>query len=191
MAQQAKSRNSQGASRQTTRRKSSSKTQGSSSRSSNGARAQSTKRRPSPTQKSASARSKAGGANKKGTTTAAKEAVTKGANSAGSAISTTAEKLKTPAIATGAGLAGLVGGMALTRNKRRKVLGMRVPHRHTASKNLAGAAKNMGALAERTGQVAEQVRVASEALSETGTRRRSPIEVVLQGLTARSRKSSD
>ena len=52
------------------------------------------------------------------------------------------------------------------------------------SKNLAEVAKNVGSVAERTGKVAEQVRVASEAVASNGGRR-SPIEVVLQGLTNR------
>jgi hypothetical protein len=88
---------------------------------------------------------------------------------------------------TGAGLAGLAGGIALTRSRQRKVLGIPLPGRGT-TKNLAGAAKNIGALAERTGKVAEQVRVASEAIGEDGAPRRSKsaIEVVLEGLTSRA-----
>jgi hypothetical protein len=131
----------------------------------------------SKTGRSSSAKSSSS-ANSKGTVAEARDAV-------GSA----AKKLKTPALAAGAGLAGLAGGVALTRDRHRKVLGVPLPSQRTArvtSKNLAEAAKNAGALAERTGQVAEQVRVASEALSQKGARRRSPIEVVLEGLTRRS-----
>ena len=56
-----------------------------------------------------------------------------------------------------------------------------------ATKNLAEVAKNVGSVAERTGKVAEQVRVASEAVASNGASR-SPIEVVLQGLTSRREK---
>jgi hypothetical protein len=54
------------------------------------------------------------------------------------------------------------------------------------SKKLAGAAKNVGVVAEQTGQIAERVRLVSEAIGDSGGRRRSPIEVVLEGLTRRS-----
>jgi hypothetical protein len=87
-------------------------------------------------------------------------------------------------LVAGAGLAGLAGGIALTRSRQKKVLGVPLPGRST-TKNFAGAAKNIGALAERTGHVAEQVRVVSEALGGNDVRR-SPIEVVLEGLTRRS-----
>jgi hypothetical protein len=113
----------------------------------------------------------------------------KGANAAGNAVTSAARKFKTPAIAAGAGLAGVAGGIALARGSRKKLLGVSLPHGGTArsaSKNLANVAKNLGALAERSGRVAEQVRVASEAIGESNTRSKSPVEVVLEGLTSRS-----
>jgi hypothetical protein len=112
-------------------------------------------------------------------------------------VASAAKKLKTPAIATGVGLVGLAGGAALARDRHKRVLGVRLPNGRTgraASKNLAATAKSVGALAERTGHVAEQMRVVGEALSNSesanGGRRRAPIEVVLEGLTRRSRMSS-
>lgn len=120
----------------------------------------------------------------KATVASAKDATIKAATSTGDAVGSTAKKLRTPAIAAGAGLAGLAGGIALTRSRQRKVLGVPLPGRGT-TKNLAGAAKNIGALAEHAGHVAEQVRVAGEALGSDDARR-SPIEVVLEGLTRRS-----
>ena len=120
----------------------------------------------------------------KGTVANAKDATIKAAKSTGDAVGSTAKKLRTPAIAAGAGLAGLAGGIALTRGRQRKVLGVPLPGRGT-TKSLAGAAKNIGALAEQAGHVAEQARVAGEALGGNEARR-SPIEVVLQGLTRRS-----
>ncbi len=117
----------------------------------------------------------------------------KRASRATKAVTAAARKLKTPAIAAGAGLAGAAGGIALTRSKDRKVLGVSLPNRGTArarSKNLTDAAKNVGAFAGRTAQVAERVRVVSEAIGENGARRKSPIEVVLEGLTSRSQRGS-
>jgi hypothetical protein len=119
----------------------------------------------------------------------AKDATVKGANAAGNAVTSAARKLKTPAIAAGAGLAGVAGGIALARGSRKKLLGVSLPNGGTArsaSKNLGNVAKNLGAFAERTGRVAEQVRVASEAIGESNTRSKSPVEVVLEGLTSRS-----
>jgi hypothetical protein len=120
----------------------------------------------------------------KGTLANAKDASIEAARSTGDVVGSTAKKLKTPAIAAGAGLAGLAGGIALTRSRQRKVLGVPLPGRGT-TKSLAGAAKNIGALAEQAGHVAEQARVAGEALGGNEARR-SPIEVVLEGLTRRS-----
>lgn len=119
----------------------------------------------------------------------AREATVKGASTAGSAVTSAAKQLRTPAIVTGAGLAGLAGGIALARDRRKRMLGMKLPGRaarRATSKNLTEAARNVGTVAERTGQVAERVRVASEAISQQNARRRSPIEVVLEGLTTRS-----
>ncbi len=129
-------------------------------------------------------RSNASNSSSKGTVASAKDASIQAAKSTGDAVGSTARKLRTPAIAAGAGLAGLAGGIALTRSRQRKVMGVPLPGRGT-TKNLAGAAKNIGALAEQAGHVAEQVRVAGEALGGNEARR-SPIEVVLQGLTRRS-----
>jgi hypothetical protein len=140
-----------------------------------------------------SGRSKASSSNNKSPVDAAKDATVKGANAASNAVMSAAKKLKTPAIAAGAGLAGVAGGIALTRGKDKKVLGVSLPNRSTArltAKNLADAAKNLGTFAERTGQVAEQVRVVSEAIGENSARPKSPIEVVLDGLTSRSHSRS-
>ena len=74
--------------------------------------------------------------------------------------------------------------------KNKGISGIGLPSRSTGratTKGLGEAAKNIGMLAERTGKVAQQVRVASEAIGEGGAPRksRSPIEVVLEGLTSR------
>jgi hypothetical protein len=138
---------------------------------------------------SARGRSTARSPKNKGAVDAAKDATVKSASTAGNAVSSAAKKFKTPVIAAGAGVAGVAGGIALARRKDKKILGVSLPNRGTAqvtSKNVASAARNLGAFAERTGRIAEQVRAASEAVGEDGARRKSPIEVVLDGLTRRS-----
>jgi hypothetical protein len=163
------------------------KSRSSASRSKN-ARTSQRKTRP----RASSGRRKANSSNNKGAVEAAKDATTKGANTAGNAVVSTAKKLKTPAIAAGTGLAGVAAGIALTRTKNKRIFGIRMPSRRGSArpttKSLGDAAKNIGALAERTGKVAEQVRVASEAIGEdNGPRKsKSAIEVVLEGLTSRS-----
>jgi hypothetical protein len=179
MAQQTKSKSSRGSTRsRSNSRSSSTKAQTSKARSSGSRSENASKARNASRSRSSTARGGSSSSNGKSPVATAKDAV-------GSA----AKSLKTPALAAGAGLAGIAGGVALTRDRHRKVLGVPLPSQRTArvtSKNLAEAAKSAGALAERTGQVAEQVRVVSEALSQKGSHRRSPIEVVLEGLTRRS-----
>jgi hypothetical protein len=133
---------------------------------------------------------KASSSDQKSTLDAAKDATTKGANAAGSAVTSAAKTLKTPLIATGTGLAGVAAGVALTRRNDKGISGIHFPSRGTrraTTKGLGEAAKNIGMLAERTGKVAQQVRVASEAIGEGGAPRKSKsaIEVVLEGLTSR------
>lgn len=91
------------------------------------------------------------------------------------------ERLKAPALAGGAAVAGLLGGIVLARRgPATKLLGTR-----TASKNLAEAAKQIGSFGEHVGELATEVRMVREGVANT--RSRSPVEVVLQGLTSRRR----
>lgn len=116
-----------------------------------------------------------------------KEAVAEGAHTGGKAISSAAAKVKWPAVAGGAALAGLAGGVALgaQRNSGRKILGMRVGQgRGEAGKNLADTSKNIGKFSENVGQFAAEMRKTREAI-ETGSKHSSPIEVALRALTAR------
>jgi len=104
-----------------------------------------------------------------------------------SKIRPVANKLKLPAIAAGAAAAGLAGGLALAKGgSSKKLLGVKLPTAsgtEAASKNLAEAAKQIGSFGERVGQLATEVRLVREGVAQT--RDRSPIEVVLQGLTSR------
>jgi hypothetical protein len=89
------------------------------------------------------------------------------------------------------GLASVAGGIALGRGtKSKKSLSLPLPGRSTAkatSKKLSGAVKNVGAVAEQTGQIAERVSQVSAAISaeDESAPRKSPVEVVLEGLTRR------
>jgi hypothetical protein len=115
------------------------------------------------------------------------------AKNVGSQVGPTSEQVKTPAIAAGVGLVGLVGGIAVGRATSKQRLTVPLRRRSAAkrmSKKLSGAAKNVGTVAEQTGEIAERVRLASEALAgkdpKHAAARRSPVEVLLEGLTRRS-----
>jgi len=95
-----------------------------------------------------------------------------------------------------AALAGLVGGMAIaSRGARRKVLGVPVPgtrrplvkiktpRRNSVAKDVAKAAGQMGSAGRQMAELATEVRLARQQLDNG--RRRSPVEVVLEGLTSR------
>lgn len=99
-----------------------------------------------------------------------------------------AKKAKTPALAGGAALAGLAGGLALaSRGRGRRVLGVKIPGARPArGKDLLKVAGEIGSTGLKLGELASEVRLAREQLETK--QRRSPIEVVLDGLTAR-RKS--
>jgi len=101
-----------------------------------------------------------------------------------STASSLASKLKTPAIAGGAAVAGLAGGLALAkRGSSTKVFGVRMPSAQATSQNLVDAAKQIGSFGERVGELANEVRMVREGVAHS--HRRSPVEVVLEGLTSR------
>jgi hypothetical protein len=178
MAQQTKTKSRSGSGSRSNRRTSA-----------NGRTAAKSRSSASRSQTSRTPKRKASSSDQKGALDAAKDATTKGAKTAGDAVTSTAKKLKTPLIATGTGLAGVAAGVALTQQSK-GISGIHLPSRGTrraTTKGLGEAAKNIGMLAERTGKVAQQVRVASEAIGEGGAPRKSKsaIEVVLEGLTSR------
>jgi hypothetical protein len=178
MAQQTKSKSSASSGGRSTTRKSA-----------NGRTAAKSRSRASRSQSARTPKRKAR-SDQKGAVDAAKDATAKGANAAGDAVTSAAKKLKTPLIAAGTGLAGVAAGVALTRKKNKGISGIHWSSRgsrRATTKGLGEAAKNIGMLAERTGKVAQQVRVASEAIGEGDSPRKSKsaIEVVLEGLTSR------
>jgi hypothetical protein len=111
---------------------------------------------------------------------AAGEAVEETAKDAGRAVGRAASKAKVPLVAGGAALAGAAGGMALGAHQARRHRGIKGLH----SEDVAKAARKAGDVGMRLGEVAVEVRRARNS-SSNGRTRRSPIEVVLEGLTAR------
>jgi hypothetical protein len=121
-------------------------------------------------------------------TKAAGESVEETAKDAGRTVGRAASKAKVPLMAGGAALAGAAaaGGLALNaRGKRHGVLGGRPKVKvKVKPKDLAKAAKKAGDVGAQVGEIALEVRRARESTAN-GKVHRSPIEVVLQGLTSR------
>jgi hypothetical protein len=105
---------------------------------------------------------------------------------AGRSVGRVAGKAKVPLVAGGAALAGAATGIA--------AVSARQSHRHrlpgvkalggVRSKDIAKAARKAGDVGAQVGEIALEVRRARERSNGNG-RHRSPIEVVLQGLTSR------
>jgi hypothetical protein len=148
----------------------------SSSRGSNGRRTTSAKRRSTSS------------ANGSGRIEEARKAVTSAAQDAGHSVGDAASKAKVPLIAGSAALAGIAGGVAIGAKglRRRKVLGVPMPRRSVlkkSTKNLADAAREAGNFGRQMGELTSEVHKTREAMDD---KHRSPIEVVLQGLTRRA-----
>lgn len=98
-----------------------------------------------------------------------------------------AGKAKVPLVAGGAAIAGAAGGMALAASKRARKNGltkamMRRPKVKIDSKDVAKAAKEVGNFSAQVGELADELK---RARKSANGKHRSPVEVVLQGLTAR------
>jgi hypothetical protein len=123
----------------------------------------------------------------------ARHAVEEKAKDAGQAVASTASKAKVPLLAGGAALAGAAGGLALgarqAHRKKGRGMGIHRPHlsrphlKKMNSKDFARAAKEVGAFGAQMGHLASELQRTREQAN--GARRRSPVEVVLEGLTAR------
>jgi hypothetical protein len=86
--------------------------------------------------------------------------------------SSLATRMKTPALAGGAAMLGFAGGVALGRRSA-----------PSTSANLAETAKQIGNFGEKVGHLATQLNMVREGVAQEG--KRSPIEIVLEGLTSR------
>ena len=180
----------------TTKRKPSKARKASTAKSSNGASAsRATKTRTTKTK--SSSRSKNGAARVDAARNAVEETAKHAGHSVGDAASTVgraASKARTPLLASGAAIAGVAGGIALgSRQTRRSKLLQRRPKVKIGPKvkidshDLAKAAKEVGQFGVDVGQLASELRRNREVAD--GAKRRSPIEVVLQGLTSRGTSS--
>lgn len=179
----------------TTKRKPSKARKASTARSSNGASA-SRATKPRATKAKGSSRSKNGAGRVDAARNAVEETAKHAGHSAGNAASTVgraASKARTPLLASGAAIAGVAGGIALgARRTRGSKLQRRPkvkigPRVKIDSHDLAKAAKEVGQFGVDVGQLASELRRNREAAD--GSKRRSPIEVVLQGLTSRGHAS--
>jgi hypothetical protein len=103
------------------------------------------------------------------------------AKDVGGKVAGVASKAKVPLLAGGAALAGAAGGLALGARQAHHKSGLG----KVSSKDLTKAAKKVGKVGAQVGEVALEVRRAREATNGNGKVHRSPIEVVLQGLTSR------
>jgi hypothetical protein len=99
-------------------------------------------------------------------------AMSKAADKATNAVGNAAKKATVPLVAGGAAIVGAAGGMALGARQARR----------SNSHNLKRAAKNVGTFGAQVGRLASEIHQARE--SGNG-KHRSPVEVVLEGLTAR------
>lgn len=111
------------------------------------------------------------------------EAVEETAKQAGRAVGRAASKAKVPLVAGGAALAGAAGGIALGTHQARRHRGIG----GVKADDVVKAAKKAGDFGARMGELAFEVRRAREV--SNGRAHRSPVEVVLQGLTARHPRS--
>lgn len=111
----------------------------------------------------------------------------KGVGSAGKTVGKVAGKAKLPLVAGGAALAGVAGGVALAASRKghRGGIGaaLRKPKIKVDTGDVARVAKEVGDFSSQVGALAGELQRNREA-ADNG-KHRSPIEVALQGLTAR------
>jgi len=115
-------------------------------------------------------------------------AVRNAVGGAGKSVGKVASKAKVPLVAGGAAIAGAAGGLALAASKpgRKKGLKAAMPRKPKVkfkSGDVAKAAKEVGNFSAQVGELATELQRARE--SAKNGKHRSPVEVVLQGLTAR------
>jgi hypothetical protein len=100
-----------------------------------------------------------------------------------------ASKARRPALTAGATAAGLAGGLALGArlgSKRRKLLGLPIGRKRAlvqAAEAVADVARELGKARKQAASVGADVREIREQVDQAN--RRSPVEVLLDGLTHR------
>jgi hypothetical protein len=168
------------------------KTRASSKRSPTKKRTQSSRAKKPQAQSKRSVESRS--SNGKARVKAVRQTVESSTKDAGQVVGKAASKAKTPLLAGGAALAGAAGGIAIGAMRSRqshshKVLGLKAPHPKRVkvrSRDVARAAKEVGSFGQHVGELATELRHVREDAGGNGSaKRRSPVEVVLDGLTAR------
>jgi hypothetical protein len=106
---------------------------------------------------------------------------------AGQSVGKAASKAKAPLLAGGAAVAGAAGGLVLGARAGRRSKAMRRPKVKIRSRDIARAARDVGQFGMDVGQLASELRRNREQAN--GAKRRSPVEVVLDGLTHRGNGS--
>lgn len=109
---------------------------------------------------------------------------------AGKSVGRVVKKARVPLLAGGAAIAGAAGGAALASRQSHRhrgfANGIADSVRKVDSDDVAKAAKRVGDATARFGQFAADFQRARESSNGAGNgKHRSPIEVVLQGLTTR------
>jgi hypothetical protein len=95
-----------------------------------------------------------------------------------------ASKAKAPLLASGAALAGAAGGLAIGAMRSRRSSRAPLPKRiHISSQDISKAARGIGSVSRHVADLTSEMSDGPQ--SKNGGRRRSPVEVVLEGLTAR------
>lgn len=165
------------------------RSRGSTSKSKNSPSGKSRSRNTATKSATKSSPSKSNGA---GRVDSAAQAVEHTAKDAGQAVGRAASKAKVPLMTGGAALMGAAGGMALgMRTRRNGRIGKMISHRpqvkvgpkvKVKSSDLAKAARDVGSFGAQMGHLASELQQAREG---SNGKHRSPLEVVLEGLTAR------
>jgi len=162
---------------------------------SRGSTAKASKRAASTSRKTAGSASRSNGrakskssSNGSGRIDTAVHAVEETAKDAGHSIGNAASKAKVPLMAGGAALAGAAGGLALGARQARRhgggpLVRPRRPQVKVKSQDLAKAAKEVGSFGAQMGRLASELQQARETANSG--KHRSPVEVVLDGLTSR------
>jgi len=153
----------------------------------------STKKSQTQTQSKSKAAASSRSSNGKTRIKAVRQTVGHTAKDAGKTVGKAAGKAKTPLLAGGAALAGAAGGMAIgamrsRHSNSRKLLGVKMPQPKRVklrSRDVARAAKEVGSFSQNVSELATELRRAREEGGNGGGKHRSPVEVVLDGLTAR------
>ncbi len=120
---------------------------------------------------------------------AVRETIGDAGQKAGRVTGEAASKAKIPLIAGGAAVVGAASGLALaaSRSHGKKVLGMRLPRTKVKirSKDLVKGADKVARAGEQIGRLSTGLREIQGTSGSSNGHDRSPIEVVLQGLTRR------